>query len=248
MSIPKVFISYSHDSLEHKKWVYELGSRLRNNGIDAILDQWEIQPGDDLSHFMETHLANADRILMVCTKTYVSKANKGIGGVGYEKMIITSNLLKNINTKKIIPIIRQSGTNDIPTFLKTKLHINFSKNADYEYNFDELIRTIHQSPLLKKPPIGNNPFSSGKPKLYEKKIKDPVLELMSAIVKEFEKGTSDYISYNHIIKEMDVSRIYIDFIIMEASAKKLIEQEPFTKELYLTAKGKLYAIQNNLTK
>ena len=32
---------------------------------------------------------------MVCTDTYVEKANKGIGGVGYEKMIITSDLLIN---------------------------------------------------------------------------------------------------------------------------------------------------------
>ena len=62
MSIPKVFISYSHDSLEHKKWVNELGTRLRNNGVDAILDQWELQPGDDLPHFMETHLASSDRM------------------------------------------------------------------------------------------------------------------------------------------------------------------------------------------
>jgi len=151
MSIPKVFISYSHDSLEHKKWVNELGTRLRNNGIDAILDQWELQPGDDLPHFMETHLANADRILMICTETYVMKANRGQGGVGYEKMIITSNLLENIDANKVIPIIRQNETYSIPTFLKTKLYINFSKNADYEYNFDELIRTIHQSPILQKP-------------------------------------------------------------------------------------------------
>ena len=33
-----MFISYSHDSQEHKKWVLELAYRLRNNGIDAILD------------------------------------------------------------------------------------------------------------------------------------------------------------------------------------------------------------------
>src|SRR5690606_15212856 len=121
--------------------------------------------GDDLPHFMETHLSTADRILMICTEAYVEKANKGQGGVGYEKMIITSNLLKNIDANKIIPIIRQAGTSEIPTFLKTKLYINFSISADYEFNFDELIRTIHQSPLLKKPPIGNNPFIDGKPGL-----------------------------------------------------------------------------------
>jgi hypothetical protein len=29
MKIPKVFISYSHDSQEHKKWVLDLATRLR---------------------------------------------------------------------------------------------------------------------------------------------------------------------------------------------------------------------------
>lgn len=36
MSTPKVFISYSHDTQDHKKWVLDLATRLRNSGIDAI--------------------------------------------------------------------------------------------------------------------------------------------------------------------------------------------------------------------
>lgn len=87
MSIPKVFISYSHDSMEHKKWVLELAMRMRNNGIDAILDQWKLNPGDDLPHFMETNLASSDYTIMVCSTKYVEKANSGKGGVGYEKTI-----------------------------------------------------------------------------------------------------------------------------------------------------------------
>ncbi|WP_356741458.1 toll/interleukin-1 receptor domain-containing protein [Pseudoalteromonas sp. APC 3250] len=59
MSTPKVFISYSHDSQEHKKWVLDLATRLRNSGVDAIIDQWELRPGDDLPYFMETHLADS---------------------------------------------------------------------------------------------------------------------------------------------------------------------------------------------
>lgn len=53
MDVPKVFISYSHDSIKHKQWVLNLATRLRNNGIDAILDQFELKPGDDIPHFME---------------------------------------------------------------------------------------------------------------------------------------------------------------------------------------------------
>ena len=64
MAIPKAFISYSHDSQEHKKWVLDFATRLRNNGVDAALDQWDLKPGDDLPHFMERGLASADRVLM----------------------------------------------------------------------------------------------------------------------------------------------------------------------------------------
>lgn len=94
MSTPKAFISYSHDTQEHKKWVLDLATRLRNNGVDAILDQWDLKPGDDLPRFMEQGLISADRVLMICTDKYVEKANSGAGGVGYEKMIVTADLLR----------------------------------------------------------------------------------------------------------------------------------------------------------
>ena len=87
MSIPKVFISYSHDTLDHKKWVLDLATKMRASGIDSIIDQWDLKPGDDLPLFMETNLIESDRVLMVCTEKYVQKANAGLGGVGYEKMI-----------------------------------------------------------------------------------------------------------------------------------------------------------------
>ena len=173
MRIPKAFISYSHDTLQHKKWVLELATRLRNNGIDATLDQFDLQPGDDVPHFMETHLAAADKILMICTENYVGKANKGQGGVGYEKMIITSNLMKHIDQNKIIPIIKQNGSSEVPTFLKSKLYINFSKEENYEYSYDDLVRAIHNAPLFKKPEIGNNPF-----KPIEKEKLDGDIELL----------------------------------------------------------------------
>jgi hypothetical protein len=41
---PKVFISYSHDSREHIDRVRELSDRLRAEGIDCILDQYEASP------------------------------------------------------------------------------------------------------------------------------------------------------------------------------------------------------------
>jgi hypothetical protein len=148
MSIPKVFISYSHDSQEHKKWVLDFATRLRNVGVDAILDQWDLGPGDDIPHFMERNLASADRVVMICTENYVEKANSGIGGVGYEKMIVTAELMRRIDSNKVIPIIRQAGALKAPTFLGSKLFVDFSRSDQFENAFDDITRTIHGAPLL----------------------------------------------------------------------------------------------------
>ena len=125
MKPPRVFISYSHDSAEHKKWVLDFATILRNRGVDAVLDQWDLRPGDDLPHFMETQLEAADYVVMVCSEKYVEKTNAGEGGVGYEKMILTSSYLSKIDSSKVIPIIRQSGTDKRPTFLRVEKHLNW---------------------------------------------------------------------------------------------------------------------------
>lgn len=62
---PVVFISYSWDSPEHKRWVSQLATRLRQDGVDAILDQWDLGPGDDVSLFMESGLAGSQHVLLV---------------------------------------------------------------------------------------------------------------------------------------------------------------------------------------
>ena len=71
----KVFVSYSHDSPEHKRWVTDFSSNLVKNGIDVILDQWDLGLGDDVPKFMEKAVSSSDRVLMICTESYVRKAD-----------------------------------------------------------------------------------------------------------------------------------------------------------------------------
>ena len=157
---PKVFISYSHDSPEHRRWVSELGAKLRRNGIDAILDQWDLGPGDDVTQFMERGIIDSDRVLVVCTDQYVRKANAGEGGVGYERMIVTAQLVQDLGTNKFIPVIRQaSGQEKTPTFLGTRVYIDFRNDSQFESEFDKLIHELHRVPVVEKPPLGKNPFA-----------------------------------------------------------------------------------------
>jgi hypothetical protein len=62
----------------------------------VILDQGDLNLGGELPHFMETGLVGANRILATCTAGYVEKANAGLGGVGYEKMILTAQLMQKV--------------------------------------------------------------------------------------------------------------------------------------------------------
>ena len=157
---PSVFISYSHDSQSHKNWVLALATKLRENGVDVILDQWNLHPGDDLAVFMEKGVRDCGRVLLVCSSEYVEKANAGKDGVGYEKMIVNVELVGDVGTKKFIPIIRNSDEmKTLPTFLGGRVYVDFDDDERFEDNFTLLLRELHSQELLPKPPIGQSPFS-----------------------------------------------------------------------------------------
>jgi hypothetical protein len=157
---PRAFISYSHDSPEHRAWVLKLASDLRAIGIDIVLDQWDLVPGQDISLFMQRGIADADRVILVCSSTYVSKAEQGIGGVGYERLIVTAEVVQSIDTTKFIPILRASNpTKKLPVFLGPRLYVDFESDSDYDARLVELAREIHGAPAISKPELGPNPFS-----------------------------------------------------------------------------------------
>jgi SEFIR domain len=70
-SAPRVFISYSHDSTEHTKAVLALAQRLRQDGVDAWIDQYENgTPEEGWPRWMLNRLDWAETVLLVCTETY----------------------------------------------------------------------------------------------------------------------------------------------------------------------------------
>lgn len=162
-SDPAVFISYSHDSEEHKDWVLQLATRLRSNGVNVILDRWNIKLGSDLASFMERGLSKSSRIVSVCSSTYVKKANEGKGGAGYEKQIMTSEFINDQNHNWVIPLIKNNPeTRKTPTFLGGRMYISFEDANLYETKYEELLRDLLDEPVLPIPPIGKNPFQTVK--------------------------------------------------------------------------------------
>lgn len=86
---PKVFISYSWHPEENKIRVQQLARRLMSDGVDVILDVWSLKDGQDKYVFMEKMVTDSDinKVLIICNKDYVEKADCRKGGVGTESTI-----------------------------------------------------------------------------------------------------------------------------------------------------------------
>ena len=145
----KVFISYSHDTPGHKQWVSELVAKLHRKGVNVIFDQWDLRLEDDVTQFMERGIKDSDRVLVICTDSYVRKANAGEGGVGYEPMIVTRKLVEDVGTNKFILTARQTlGEDKTPSFLGTQIYIDLPDEDQFDEKFNELLREC--LPVLQK--------------------------------------------------------------------------------------------------
>lgn len=154
---PVVFISYSHDSADHKVWVSRFAQDLLRNGIQVLLDQWECGPGDDLGTFMQRAVRDADRVLMICSEAYVQKAEDGVGGVGFEAMIVTGELVQRIGTNKFVPVLRGNSHRFVPGFLGYRLYVDFNDEEGYDEILRKLVDDLHLPPGSRKPPLGPIP-------------------------------------------------------------------------------------------
>ena len=236
---PKVFISYSHDSLEHKQWVLELSTKLVQNGVDVVLDQWDLRLGADLTLFMEHGIRESDRVLVICTDSYVEKANAGEGGVGYERRIVTAPLLRDLGVDICIPVIRQaSGTENTPAFLGAAVYADFRNDSQFESEFDKLIHELHQVPVVEKPPLGKNPFAklpSGQEALPTEGSGTQLPEIPEQVESAFDAysvavklvRTGDEFDWRQLVKGIKPS---IFDSLVQWRQNELGEQKPTSKE------------------
>lgn len=156
----KVFISYSWAVQER---VIELAERLIANGIDVILDVYDLKEGQDKYAFMEQSVndPSVDRVLIICDKTYTDKANNRDGGVGDETAIISPEIYGQVKQEKFIPIIFEVDENNqayCPHYIKSRIYIDLSTEDDsYEVEYEKLLRNIYEKPLYSKPALGTKP-------------------------------------------------------------------------------------------
>jgi TIR domain len=153
----EVFISYSWDSEQHIQSVLRLSNRLRSDGIDCVLDQYEVSPPEGWPRWMDRKIAEASSVLVICTETYLDRVmgreaqHKG-PGVKWEGSLIYQHLYNagDKNTKFVPVILCESDRPFIPMPLQGATHFFVDGDKGYERLYARLLGR----PVAQKPPLG----------------------------------------------------------------------------------------------
>lgn len=155
---PRVFISYTGSSDEHRRWVVSLAEFLRQNGVEARIDVWHLRPGMDLPQFMTNELSLASRVIIVSNEKYAAKADGRHGGVGWETMVIQGDLsrLPPEQTKYVVVVREEDLEKGLPAYLRTKyvLHAPPSgRAADLRQKLLDDLFYVDPAPPIGAPPV-----------------------------------------------------------------------------------------------
>lgn len=156
-SAPCVFFSYSHDSAEHKTRVLALCDRLRKDGLDAQIDQYEQNPPEGWPRWTRRQIEEADFVLIVCTEVYLRRfegleaLGRGLGA-NWEGAVITQELYEAAlrNTKFIPVVFSPEDGEHIPIVLRGVTRYR----ADLEEGYEDLYRLLTGQPAVPPPEQG----------------------------------------------------------------------------------------------
>jgi hypothetical protein len=183
---PKIFISYSHDSLEHRTKVWNLAKKLRSDGINAVIDQYTPAPEPGFPRWMEDQIESADFVLLVCTEVYLrcvrGKEAPGKGyGVLWEGHLIYQYIYDDgTRNSRFIPVLFEDGrASNIPKPLRAFTYYYVDSPEGYE----DLYRRISAQSKWLAPPLGS--LKTLPPDRVEESVRiDPAQSQVSAALKE----------------------------------------------------------------
>ena len=145
MGEPKVFVS--HASEDKDRFVIEFATQLRQRGINAWLDKWEMLPGDSLvDKIFEEGIKDAKAVIVVLSKFSVEKP--------WVREELNAACVKRINSgSKLIPVVIDDC--EVPEALKSTVWETITDLSAYEKNLDRIVASIFG--VNDKPPMGLPP-------------------------------------------------------------------------------------------
>jgi hypothetical protein len=153
----KIFISYSHDSEDHREQVLKLADRLRDEGINCRIDRYEEAPSQGWAKWMMDEIDAAKFVLIICTEQYDrrfrGKEEIGKGkGATWEGTIVTQALYDSQGSNsKFIPVLLNSNDEG---FVPLPLRSSNIYKLDRENGYQLLYRRLTDQHETPAPPLG----------------------------------------------------------------------------------------------
>ncbi len=162
MGADTVFISYSHDSPEHSDGVLAFSNKLREQGVDAELDQYLTRPSQGWPLWCEEQLRpeNSRLVLLICTQKYRDRVEKKVPadegrGVYWEGGIVCNYIYKAKANERFLPVLFGDESDEsVPVPLQgfAKFRIRAFDLSDP--GFEALYRELTGQPAVIKPVLG----------------------------------------------------------------------------------------------
>jgi SEFIR domain len=162
MGTDTVFISYSHDSIDHSDRVLAFSNKLISMGIDAELDQYHTHPQEGWPQWCEVQLRpeNSKFVLMICTRTYHDRIDNNVSanegrGVYWEGGIINQYIYNNKGGGRFVPVLFGDEPSDsVPIRLQGFTEFRVKAFDLGDPGFEGLYRLLTGQPAVVKPARG----------------------------------------------------------------------------------------------
>ena len=138
----RVYISYTHDSPEHKEWVARLFRRLVMDGKNVTFDYSFMQPGQDFWDSIFFELARTNSVLLIVTPRYkLTAIGVREGGLKreYDEILRLAGLCPDM---KVIPVLREGEDGTIPDEFSTRFAIDMRDYPSNDNGYQQLLQVL----------------------------------------------------------------------------------------------------------
>jgi hypothetical protein len=188
--IPKLFVS--HASADKDRFVRRFAMRLREQGIDAWVDEWEMNPGDSLlDKIFEEGLKNCEAVIIVLSKHSVSSQ--------WVREELNASFIQRIEkSTKLIPV--RIDACEVPECLKSTIWQDIPDLDDCDAQIRRIVNAAFGQ--YDRPPLGEPPAhiaSSSPPLKGLTRIDSSILNTACQIAIE---GDSPFVNAELLIERL----------------------------------------------
>lgn len=160
-AVPEVFVSYAHDSEEHKDNVLRLCRLLAECGVATRMDRWSLDMRRDWQDWATREITTADYVIIVASPRCRLVGDGRNDPDTNRGLQAEMRLLRELYhsdypqwSKKMLPVVLPGySIEDIPLFLQPHTADRFHIDSYTPEGAEALLRLLHRRPPFTRPEV-----------------------------------------------------------------------------------------------